>query len=183
MSSEPDKRAFSLKLLGQTAVVWATSGFISGATVSVGACGVPMVLAAATAVLGLLFIGGLAVAGPPDRWHLLRWVNHFLQRTFVVLPFFIGLGMVLLLSAIDVMFPGLQADDRLASAKSADMLLVRSAILLSLVVGVAAKLTRVWEKVRDSDLPTDLKQSPPGCRVFSKGPPTLATLFMRTFAS
>ncbi len=76
----PDKYGFTGKLVAQTLGVWFAVGFFSGMCIEASCLGVPLVLGALAAALGAGVIGLLSLAQVADRWYLLRWVNHVLER-------------------------------------------------------------------------------------------------------
>jgi hypothetical protein len=153
----PDKYEFTGKLVAQTLGVWFAVGFFSGMCVEANCLGVPLVLGALAAALGAGTTGLLALGQMADRWYLLRWVNHVLER--VAAGAFLGGLVVFLLLVVGGGMPvSGSGDSRTEQAKVLQSLILRSSVLLGQLAALVVCLVRTWDRVRHVDLPTDLRE-------------------------
>lgn len=152
-----DKRGFSGKLVAQTVGVWFAVGLFSGACVEASCLGINMVLGAIAAGFGAGCVGLLSLTSVEDKWYLLRWVNHVLERVAAG-AFFGGLVAVLLLVVFGGMPVSGSVDNRTDQAKVLQSLILRSFVLFGLLAGLVVCLVRTWGRVRHADLPTALRE-------------------------
>lgn len=157
MNVMPDKHAFSMKLFGQTVGVWLLVGSIAGSAVFMDCLGVNLIFGVVAALVGALLTAIFALSNIVDKWHLLRWINHFLYRTCLAGPFVAGVLTVLILGLFAGMPIAGSVDARTAQEKVAQEMLLRSAILLGLFLAIVVKLTKLWDKMRHVGLPIDLE--------------------------
>jgi hypothetical protein len=152
----PDRRAFTLLLLGQTLANWFGAGFLLGLAVDLSGIGVPLVLGLIAAACGAATAGGLAFTSMADRWLLLRWVNHVLNRAAVVGPF---AGFVVVRLFLGVFERLLFPEGAMPAARAQELwyLTLRASFVFGLLAGLVVYLVRTWPLVRHVDLPTDLK--------------------------